>query len=295
MRLANRVPVLFQAPILTLIIVGFCSQSCTAKFSSRKVAATSDLQENTPAQNTATEMENPANSTDKSEPDKSGRKQNEIEDEDFAFLEETAEPQQIQMADPLAPFNKAMFYFNDKFYFWFLKPITRGYATIFPEFARTGVRNFFRNIFTPIRFTNSLLQGKGKAAGNELASFVVNSTWGILGFGAPAQNKLKIALSNEDLGQTFGAYGIGNGFYIVWPFIGPSTVRDTFGFVGDRFLNPISYVEPTEASIAISFYDRVNETSFRIGEYESIKEAAIDPYDAIRDGYIQYRKAKIAE
>ena len=92
-----------------------------------------------------------------------------------------------------------------------------------------------------------------------------------------------------------GAYGIGNGFFIVWPFIGPSTLRDTVGFVGDGFLNPISYVDPAEASIAIRFYDRVNETSFRIGEYEAIKEAAIDPYDAIRNGYIQFRKAKIAQ
>jgi phospholipid-binding lipoprotein MlaA len=219
----------------------------------------------------------------------------EKEDDVFDEFEEEFQSKSIQIADPLAPFNKAMFYFNDKFYFWFLKPIIRGYAAIFPEFARTGVRNFFRNIFTPIRFTNSLLQGKSIAAGNELTSFFVNSTVGILGFGAPAQSKHKIALSDEDLGQTFGAYGIGNGFYIVWPILGPSSLRDTVGFVGDGFLNPISYVDPTEAAITISFYDRVNETSFRIGEYESIKEAAIDPYVAIRNGYVQFRNAKIAE
>jgi phospholipid-binding lipoprotein MlaA len=198
-------------------------------------------------------------------------------DDVFDEFEEEYKGKSIQVADPLAP------------------PLARGYTFIFPGVIRTGVKNFFRNIFTPIRFTNSLLQGKGTAAGNEFASFFVNSTWGILGFGAPAQKKLKIPLSDEDFGQTFGAYGIGNGFYIVWPVIGPSTLRDSVGLVGDRFLNPISYVDPTRLAIGIWFYDRLNETSFRIGEYEAIKEAAIEPYDAIRDGYIQFRKAKVAE
>ena len=226
-----------------------------------------------------------------------GESPSDVEKEDASFdeFEEEYKDELMQIADPLEPWNRLMFHFNDKFYFWFFKPLTRGYKFVVPEFARSGVNNFFRNLYTPIRFTNSLLQGKGTAAGNELASFFVNSTWGILGFGAPAQSKLQIELSDEDLGQTFGAYGIGNGFYIVWPFIGSSTLRDTVGFAGDRFLNPISYVDPTEASIAISFYDRVNETSFRIGEYEAIKEAAIDPYDAIRNGYIQFRSAKIEE
>jgi phospholipid-binding lipoprotein MlaA len=117
----------------------------------------------------------------------------------------------------------------------------------------------------------------------------------VLGFGEPAQKKLRFKLSDEDLGQTFGAYGIGNGFYIVWPVLGPSTLRDSVGSVGDHFLNPISYVDPTGAAIGIWFYDRLNETSFRIGEYEAIKQAAIDPYDAIRDGYIQFRNAKVEE
>ena len=219
----------------------------------------------------------------------------EKEDDVFDEFEEEFQSKSIQIADPLAPFNKAMFYFNDKLYFWFLKPLARGYRFIFPGFIRNGVKNFFRNIYTPIRFTSCLLQGKGTAAGNEFASFFINSTWGVLGFGEPAQKKLKFKLSDEDLGQTFGAYGIGNGFYIVWPVLGPSTLRDSVGSVGDRYLNPIFYVDPTGAAIGIWFYDRLNETSFRIGEYEAIKQAAIDPYGAIRDGYIQFRNAKVEE
>jgi phospholipid-binding lipoprotein MlaA len=220
-----------------------------------------------------------------------------LEEIDTSFDEFEAEYQDelIHVADPLAPWNKLMFHFNDKLYFWFFKPITVGYRAIFPEFARKGVRNFFRNLFTPIRFTNSVLQGKGSAAGRELASFLVNSTWGVLGFGEPAQKKLKLALSDEDLGQTFGAYRIGNGFYIVWPILGPSTLRDSVGKLGDSFLNPLFYIESTEAGIAIWFYDRVNDTSFRIGEYEAIKEAAIEPYEAFRDGYIQFRKTQVEQ
>jgi len=226
-----------------------------------------------------------------------GESPSEVEEKDSSFdeFEEEFKDDLIPVADPLEPWNRLMYHFNDKLYFWFFKPLARGYKFVVPEFARNGVNNFFRNLYTPIRFTNSLLQGKGTDAGNEFASFFVNSTWGILGFGAPAQSKLKIELSDEDLGQTFGAYGIGNGFYIVWPIIGPSTLRDTVGSVGDRFLNPVSYLDSTEASIAISFYDRLNETSFRIGEYEAIKAAAINPYEAIRNGYIQFRNAKIAE
>ncbi len=219
----------------------------------------------------------------------------EKKDDVFEEFEQEYKGQLIQVADPLAPFNKVMFVFNDRLYFWFLKPLAQGYAAIFPKFARTGVKNFFRNLLTPIRFTNALLQGKSTAAGNEFASFIFNSTWGVGGFGEPAQKKLKIPLSDEDLGQTFGAYGIGNGFYIVWPILGPSTLRDSVGKLGDGFLNPLAYIESTEVAIAVWFYDRLNETSFRIGEYEAIKKAAIEPYTAIRDGYIQFRNAQINE
>jgi phospholipid-binding lipoprotein MlaA len=100
---------------------------------------------------------------------------------------------------------------------------------------------------------------------------------------------------DEDLGQTFATYGIGDGFYIVWPILGPSTLRDSVGMVGDWFLNPVSYVHPIEAYLGIRATETVNDTSFRIGDYESLKEAAIDPYVAFRNAYIQYRKRKVEE
>ena len=83
--------------------------------------------------------------------------------------------------------------------------------------------------------------------------------------------------------------------YIVWPFLGPSTLRDSVGLLGDSFINPLSYVEPVEAAVGIYGYRIVNDISFRLGDYESLKEAAIDPYEALRDAYIQHRKSKVEE
>ena len=219
----------------------------------------------------------------------------EKKDEDFDEFESEFEEKALAVADPLSFWNRAMYHFNDKLYFWFLKPVAKGYKRVIPGVVRTGVRNFFSNIFTPIRLTSCILQGKLKAGGTELTRFAVNTTVGILGFGDPAQKYFNLDISDEDLGQTLGAYGIGNGFYVVWPLLGPSTLRDSVGMVGDRLLNPISYVKPFEASVAIGSYNKINETSMHLGDYEAIKEAAVEPYEAFRDAYIQYRKNKVKQ
>jgi phospholipid-binding lipoprotein MlaA len=218
------------------------------------------------------------------------------ENDDEGFFEEEFEEEAIKVADPLSPWNRAMFHFNDKLYFWALKPLAKGYKAITPDFIRTGVKNFFRNITTPIRLVNCILQAKGNAAAVEFSRFVVNTTIGVLGFGSPADKYPKLASPDaEDLGQTFGSYGLGNGIYLVWPILGPSTLRDSIGRAGDFFLDPVSYVSPTEASIGIRAFDTVNNTSFRIGDYESLKKSAIDPYTALRDVYLQVREKKVKE
>lgn len=208
---------------------------------------------------------------------------------------EEGEEEPLHIADPFYLWNKGWYYFNDKFYFWLMKPVAKGYSFIFPEIARIGVSNFFYNITTPIRFVNCVLQFKMKDAGNELVRLVVNSTLGVGGLGDFAKGQLDIKRKDEDLGQTFGTYGIGNGFYLVWPIIGPSSLRDSVGLVGDGFLNPINYIRPAWKPIAITAYDTLNYTSLHIGDYEDIIKAAIDPYVAIRDAYIQHRKKKVEE
>jgi phospholipid-binding lipoprotein MlaA len=201
----------------------------------------------------------------------------------------------LTIADPIYPWNKAMYHFNDKFYFWILKPVAKGYSSVLPEDIRIVTRNFFSNLATPIRIVGSLLQLKVKDAGNELVRFVYNSTAGVLGLSDAAKADFNIMRRDEDIGQALGKYGIGHGFYIVWPFIGPSSLRDTVGLAGDYFLDPVSYVNPMEALFGIRAYDEVNETSLRIGDYEDLKKAAIDPYISIRDAYIQHRQKKVDE
>ena len=201
----------------------------------------------------------------------------------------------IQVADPLEPINRAIFVFNDRLYFWVLKPVAKGYNFILPEAARRGVRNFFSNLFTPIRFVNCALQGKGHAAATEVVRLITNTTLGVVGFWDPALDLYGIEISNEDLGQTLGAYGIGDGFFLMWPVLGASTLRDTAGFFGDLYANPIYYIEPSSLSYGVGFYRRFNDLSLRIGDYEAIKQAAVDPYVAIRDGYIQFRRSLIEQ
>jgi phospholipid-binding lipoprotein MlaA len=200
------------------------------------------------------------------------------------------------ISDPLEPLNRIFFAFNDKLYFWFLKPVARGYIVIAPEPVRVGVKNFFSNIFFPIRFANCLLQVKFQGAGNEIGRFLLNSTIGVAGFMDIAGNKLGIKAYDEDFGQTLGFYGLGNGFYINWPVIGPSSALDTVGLAGDFMLEPTYYLDvDTRYKLGLKAYKTVNNTSLSIGDYEGLKDAALDPYVAVRDAYIQYRLNKIKE
>ena len=220
-------------------------------------------------------------------------------DDEYAELMEELEDEEdaapsIQIADPLYYWNKAVFHVNDKLYFWVMKPVATGYKAITPTLVRSGIKNFFNNLGAPVRVINCLLQGKAEAAGTELGRFMVNTTFGVLGFGdLSAYEPALKPPPDEDLGQTLGAYGIGNGFYIVLPFLGPSTLRDSIGTVADSFLSPVSYVEPLGASAGITAFDTVNNLSFKLGDYETLKNAALEPYESLRNAYIQYRSQKI--
>lgn len=216
-------------------------------------------------------------------------------DSDFEQLDKELEERTIEVPDPLEPFNRVMFGVNDVLYFWVVKPVAQTYEGVVPVPARVGIGNFFGNAATPIRYVNCLLQGKNEGADTELRRFLINTTAGVLGFGDPAMDQHGLKPVEEDLGQTLATYGFHDGFYIVWPFFGPSTARNSVGMLGDQFLNPLWYVEPTELSIGISAVKYTNSASFQLGRYEVFKAAAVDPYIAMRESYIQYRDKQIRE
>jgi phospholipid-binding lipoprotein MlaA len=212
------------------------------------------------------------------------------------YVEEEGEEAKVAIADPLEPFNRAMYHFNDKVYFWVLKPLAQGYSTVVPEVVRIGVRNLFANSTFPIRFVNCLLQANLPGAASELGRFMINTLWGIGGLlDIASHTDINLSKHDEDFGQTLGVFGLGPGFFINWPLLGPSSPRDTLGLVGDFFLYPSTYLVPWDIWLGIRVYEEVNDTSLSIGDYESLKEAAIDPYVAIRDAYFQYRQKKVKD
>ncbi len=205
--------------------------------------------------------------------------------------------EELIIFDPIEPFNRAMFWFNDKLYFYLLKPVARVYRIV-PEPARESVSKAFSNLGTPVRFVNATLQLKLKEAGTELGRFVINSTIGILGLFDPARG-MGLKKHEEDFGQTLGHYGAGPGFYLVIPVFGPSNLRDGVGRIADSLVDPITspyYLELKQLEeIGLKTYDQVNDLSIDKDTYEGIKRDALDPYLFVRSAYMQHRAAKVEE
>ena len=213
-----------------------------------------------------------------------------LPDDDEHYLEAVG---QI-VPDPIEGWNRAMFKFNDAVIEYVARPAYKGYVYVTPDFMRTGIKNFFHNAAFPVRFVNNLLQGRGKAAGVEMSRFILNTTAGLGGLIDVAQHhKPIVPVEDEDLGQTFGVWGVGEGMYIVWPLLGPSTARDTAGMVGDYFLYPATYIKPWEVGIAVRAVNTFNDLDEVLDLYDQLKSAAIEPYSSVRDAYVQYRRARI--
>jgi phospholipid-binding lipoprotein MlaA len=204
------------------------------------------------------------------------------------------EPPPPAVSDPIEPVNRGIFFLNDKLYLWLFKPIANVYKEVVPEGSRIAVRNVFFNLGTPIRAGNALLQGKLAATGTELLRLVINSTLGIGGL-VDAAKPFHLERKNTDTGLTLGTYGLGHGFYLVLPILGPSSARDAVGVVGDTFLDPLSYLLVPGAAIGARFARSQTDLSFRIGEYEQLTGAAVDPYVAVREAYLQYRAKRLRE
>jgi phospholipid-binding lipoprotein MlaA len=212
----------------------------------------------------------------------------------YGDLFDTSEEEVVTIADPLQPLNRGIFWVNDKLYFYLFKPVARVYRVV-PEPARVSVSNFFRNVDTPIRFVNCLLQVKFSDAGTELLRFVINSTVGIGGLFDPAKKYWGLKRKVEDLGQTFGYYGVGQGFYLVLPVLGPSSARDGVGWVGDLFLDPWTYLDDNLVYFAVKGADIETEISLDKDTYEQIRKESLDPYVTFRNAYAQHRQQAVSQ
>ncbi len=201
--------------------------------------------------------------------------------------------------DPLAPFNEKMFWFNLKLDKFVLHPVASGYAYVLPKPARESVGNFFNNVNFIPRFANNLFQLHMADAGGELARFGINTTLGVGGLFDVADDWFGLKQHNDDFGLTLGHYGVGSGAYIVWPFLGPSTVRDTVGYAADSAMWPLPYFVPWYVSLPTgagkAVIEVVNYRSLHLNLFEEADRYAIDLYGAVQDGYMQRRAAALKE
>lgn len=196
--------------------------------------------------------------------------------------------------DPLEPLNRVFFVFNDKLYFWVLKPVKTGYTAVVPWDFRFIIGNFFNNLASPVDFANTLLQGRFSDAGAVFGRFVINSTLGVFGFGDAAAEAFDIQPRNADFGETLGVYGVGEGIFLNWPFFGPSNIRDSVGFVADMQLHPYNYLDVEgEELFAARSLEFVNRLSLKGDAYEEMKRISVDPYVATRQAYADYRRSLI--
>ena len=200
----------------------------------------------------------------------------------------------LEEYDPWQPFNEGTFSFNRHFDRFLLKPVATVWDKILPDFVQQSLGNAFENLGMPRRLVNNLLQLKLKGAGQELARFLLNTTFGFAGFFDPAK-ELGIEKSDEDTGQTLGVYGAGPGPYLILPLLPPLTVRDGIGFVIDLALDPLNYVLPFAALAGKAAGRTVNERSLNLELYESVEETVLDLYTAVRNGYLQRRQKAIEE
>jgi phospholipid-binding lipoprotein MlaA len=213
---------------------------------------------------------------------------------------QTVTTQQIAEDDTNDPFegsNRFFFDVNQVLDDILLRPVAIAYRAVVPDFARDGVRNFMNNLNSPVIFANDLMQGEGDRAGTTLLRFGVNSTIGIGGLFDVAK-EIGHPYHDEDFGQTLAVWGVGDGPYLYFPLMGPSSARDFTGFVVDRGLDPLTYVNWGDddleyVPIARTVLNVIDLRSRNIETLDDIERSSVDYYASIRSLYRQSRADSI--
>ena len=193
--------------------------------------------------------------------------------------------------DPLEPLNRAVYQFNDGLDKVVMKPVANVYRDALPDFVRTGVTNFFSNLYDILTALNSLLQGKIADAASDVGRIGVNTTIGIAGLFDVA-TEIGLEKHKEDFGQTLGRWGIGDGPYLQIPFLGPSSIRDAVGTFVDVKVDPIGWIWRDHIATRNSLWGLyfVNLRAILLDSTKILEEAALDPYEFQRDAYLQRRR-----
>ena len=210
----------------------------------------------------------------------------------IALLQGCATGPQANPADPLEPFNRGVYSFNEGLDRAVLKPVATAYQNITPSPVRTGVTNFFENISDVWSLVNNVLQGKPTEAADSLFRVTTNTLWGVGGIFDVA-TELKIPKHKEDFGQTLGTWGLASGPYVVLPLFGPSSVRDTAGLAVDMQGDLVSQSNNVPARNSLKTLDLVDTRANLLRAGDLLDQAALDKYAFTRDAYLQRRKSLI--
>ena len=194
--------------------------------------------------------------------------------------------------DPIEGFNRAMFDLNDGLDKAVIKPVAQGYESALPTPVRKGVTNFFGNIGDVFIAVNNVLQGKLPEAASDAGRVAINTTVGILGIMDFASD-IGLEKHEEDFGQTFGRWGMGDGPYLVLPLLGPSTLRDAAGLAIDLHADPVSHYDDVSARNTLIVTRALNDRAGLLPVDKIVDEAALDRYAYIRDAYLQRRRSQI--
>jgi len=194
--------------------------------------------------------------------------------------------------DPLETPNRLIFAMNEMVDVVLLQPAAASYRFILPDGVRDSVRSFMRNMRSPVILANDVFQGDEERVNTTFARFVINSTLGVAGLFDVADG-MGYPFHKEDFGQTLGTYGVGEGFYLVLPILGPSSVRDGSGLLVDTFMDPFRYIFSQQVQLARFATEGVDLRSRHIEAIEELKRDSVDFYARIRSLYRQHRENEI--
>ena len=195
-------------------------------------------------------------------------------------------------ADPWEGFNRQVYAFNDVVDRWTLKPVARAYEAITPEFVRNGIGNFFDNLTYPATIVNQLLQGKPGMAARDTGRLLMNTLFGVGGL-VDVASRAGLPENDEDFGQTLAVWGVPSGPYLVLPFLGPSSVRDTPSSFAEYFVDPLTYADLHWEEVWALRAVEIVDARARLLPLEPTLERTFDPYAFVRDAWLQRRAYEI--